>query len=147
MALRFTRLRKKRKRKDIDWQDAPEITLRVQELIELSGLGHFRPNRIICYRSTNAKTRAYARIWGLSRIWQQALNLQPAYVIEVISEKFDKLPSRDQDMVLIHELLHIPKTFSGALVPHHDHGGVNEDRVREIYKNIKNLRNYKTGYS
>lgn len=140
MALRFTRLRKKGKRKDIDWQDAPEITLRVQELIELSELNHIRPNRIICYRSINAKTRAYARIWGLSRIWQQALDLQPAYVIEVISEKFDKLPSREQDMILIHELLHIPKTFSGALVPHHDHGGVNEDRVREIYRNIQNAK-------
>lgn len=140
MALRFTRLRKKGGRKDIDWQDAPEITLRVQELIELSELNHIRANRIICYRSTNAKTRAYARIWGLSRIWQQALDLQPAYVIEVISEKFDKLPLREQDMILIHELLHIPKTFSGALVPHHDHGGVNEDRVRQIYRNIQNAK-------
>lgn len=144
MALRllksFKRRRRHRKKGELEWVDAPEITQWVQELIELAELSHIKPQRVICYRSTNANTRAYARIWGLSRIWQQALGLEPAYVIEVISEKFDSLPMEQKNMVLIHELLHIPRTFSGALVPHHNHGGVNDDRVREIYQNIKNLR-------
>lgn len=91
---------------------------------------------MICYRSFGAKTRACARIWGLGRIWQQALDLTPAYVIEVIDEKFSKLTGRQKDHVLIHELLHIPKTFSGALVPHKDHGGVNDRVVHELYARL-----------
>ena len=78
-----------------------------------------------------------ARVWGLGRIWQQALDLSPAYIIEVISEKFDRLAEKEQDVILIHELLHIPKTFSGALVPHRRRGGVNDRIVREIYLRIK----------
>lgn len=131
--------RSKRSRKSIDWKEAPEVTRRVRELVKLSGLNHIRTKRVICFRSENAKTRAYARIWGFPRIWQQALRLEPAYVIEVISEKFDRLSQKDQDMILIHEFLHIPRTFSGALVPHHDRGGVNKDRVREIYRNFRKV--------
>ncbi|MBI2007338.1 MAG: metallopeptidase [Candidatus Blackburnbacteria bacterium] len=121
----------------MEWVEDRGIEKRVRELGNAGKLEHVNPARVFCFRSLGAKTRAYARIWGLPRIFQQALGIQPAYVIEVISEKFDKLPQEKQDMVLIHELLHIPRTFSGALVPHHDRGGVNEDRVREIYKNLK----------
>jgi predicted metallopeptidase len=68
-------------------------------------------------------------------VWQQTLGLEPAYILEVIAEKFNKLSQSDQDKVLIHELLHIPKNFSGALVPHKHKGGVNERTVHQIYKN------------
>ena len=47
-----------------------------------------------------------------------ALGIPPHYVIEVLSEKFDRMSDDDQIRVLIHEILHIPKNFSGALVPH-----------------------------
>lgn len=123
--------------KSVEWVGDSEIEFRIRDLVEQCNLEHVRNTRVFCYRSWGAKTRAYARIWGLGRIWQQALGLEPAYVIEVISEKFDKLSEKDQDMVLIHELLHIPKTFSGALLPHRHRGGVNEDWVREIYARVK----------
>lgn len=144
MAPRFIKLgsrsrKSRRSRKGIEWVEDKKIEKRVRELSDGGRLDHINPARVFCFRSRGAKTRAYARIWGLSRIFQQALAIGPAYVIEVISEKFDKLPSDKQDMVLIHELLHIPKTFSGALVPHHDRGGVNEDRVREIYRNLRKV--------
>lgn len=137
--LKASKVPKVSKARGIEWVEDKEIEKRVRELGSAGRLEHINPLRVFCFRSWGAKTRAYARIWGLSRIFQQALGIEPAYVIEVISEKFDKLPFREQDMVLIHELLHIPRTFSGALVPHHDRGGVNEDRVREIYRNIKNV--------
>jgi len=74
--------------------------------------------RLFFYRSTGSKARAYARTWGLPKLWQNTLGIGPAYIIEVISKYFDKLPLHDQDKVLLHEISHIPKNFSGALVPH-----------------------------
>ena len=58
------------------------------------------------------------RSWGLSRVWQIAIRLEAAYIIEVISEKFDSASDIEKDKVLLHELTHIPKNFSGALMPH-----------------------------
>lgn len=79
---------------------------------------HVSTPQIICFRSYGSSSRAIARIWSLPRIWQIGLNLKPHYCIEVISERFDKLSHEEQQKTLIHELMHIPKTFSGALVPH-----------------------------
>lgn len=69
-------------------------------------------------RSFGSSSKAIARIWGLPRVWQIVLDLKPQYVVEIISEKFDKMSVDQQNRVLIHELAHIPKTFSGALIPH-----------------------------
>jgi predicted metallopeptidase len=109
---------KRKSSKPIDWVDAPDIKLRIVYLVSTINLDWVDTNKIKCFRSTNANTRAYARIWGLSRIWQQALNIPPSYVIEVISEKFDRLNEEEQDKILLHEIAHIPKNFSGSLVPH-----------------------------
>ncbi len=46
------------------------------------------------------------------------LKIKPQYIIEVIAERFDRLDPGEQEKTLIHELTHIPKTFSGALVAH-----------------------------
>lgn len=122
------------------WGSAPDIKKRIKSLVLGGRLEHIKGTRVFCFRSTGTKTRAYARIWGLGRIWQQALDLSPAYVIEVISERFDRLAEKEQDMVLVHELLHIPKTFSGALVPHRHKGGVNDKAVREVYLRVKQVK-------
>src|SRR3989344_5313499 len=138
--LRFPKVRKARrvkKREQLLWLDSAELEKRISNLIISCKFTHINPERVYCYVSTGAKTRAYARIWGLGRIFQQALKIEPAYVIEVISEKFEKCSLEQQDMILIHELLHIPKSFSGALVPHKHKGGVNDRTVREVYYQMK----------
>jgi len=137
--LRFPKVRKARrvkKREQLLWLDSAELEKRISNLIISCKFTHINPERVYCYVSTGAKTRAYARIWGLGRIFQQALKIEPAYVIEAVSEKFDRLTSEQQEMVIIHELLHIPKSFSGALVPHRHKGGVNDKVVREVYVNM-----------
>ena len=102
----------------VDWQTAPDIFAQIKRIVQKLNLWHIDPHKIFCFRSKYSQTRARARIWSLPRIWQQALNINPYYIIEVISERFDRLSVSDQKRVLIHELMHIPKTFSGSLVPH-----------------------------
>lgn len=108
----------KRKSKKLDWQEAPDIEERVGKILQGLEANWVNEKRVFCFRSFNSKARAHARIWGLSRIFQKALSTEPAYVIEVISERFDNLSKKEQDKVLIHEIAHIPKTFSGSLLPH-----------------------------
>ncbi len=119
-----------RKYSKLEWHEAYDIELRIKELINLLGLDWLNSSAIHCVRSENANTRAIARIWGLGRVWQITLNLKPAYVLEVISERFDGLPDEEKDKVLLHELVHIPRNFSGALLPHKRHGkGSFHDRL------------------
>lgn len=97
---------------------APEINTEISRIVVALGLSFIKSEKIVTFRSYGSKSRAVARIWSLPRIWQIALNAEAHYCIEVISERFDKLSEGDQEKVLIHELLHVPKNFSGALLPH-----------------------------
>jgi len=102
----------------MDVETAADVQELMDDIVRTLGLGHINEFRIICMRSHNAKAYAYARIWNLPDIWQKALEVKAFYVIEVLSEKFDVLSETDKRKVIIHELLHIPKTFSGALLGH-----------------------------
>lgn len=119
------------------WQRDPELQSLTDTIVKQLGFSHVQPDRLFCYRSYESKARAYARIWSFPKIFQEALDVEPAYVIEFLSEKFDKLSYEDQKKVVIHELLHIPKNFSGALLPH-SHGNKRIDReVERLYKMMK----------
>lgn len=110
--------RKKKPWVKVDWTKAEDVQERVALLVEKLDLEWVDIERIYCFRSSTSKARAYARIWGLSKIWQLALGEKPAYAIEVLAQHFDHLPDRKKDEVLLHELTHIPKNFSGSLMPH-----------------------------
>lgn len=97
---------------------APELESDIKRIAVSLGFDHLVIENIHCFRSYGSTSRAIARIWSLPRIWQMGLNTPPAYCLEVISEHFDRLDEVNKDKVLIHELLHIPKNFSGALLPH-----------------------------
>ncbi len=98
----------------------PAIKAVIDEIITVlpEYYGHIDPSRLYVYRSYNTRSGALARIHGLPRIWQLALGAKPSYIIEIISENFDCLDCNGKIKTLIHELLHIPKTFSGGLRPH-----------------------------
>jgi predicted metallopeptidase len=53
-------------------------------------------------------------------VWQKSLDIKTHYTIEVISEHFDDLPTAEKEKVIIHELLHIPKSFGGGFRHHGD---------------------------
>jgi predicted metallopeptidase len=130
----------------IIWSDAPEIKKRVKKLIKLLKLDWMENSRIYCVRSKRSKTRAHARIWGLSKIWQKTLNTKPAYIIEVVSERFDNLDIANQDNILIHELAHIPKNFSGSLLPHIRARGKRNfrDRIDRLVKEYRRVQKHNT---
>lgn len=125
------------KRKKLEW----EIDQSAQTLVEyFAGTEHFshiRPERIFCYKTTGSKARAYARTWMMPKIFQQALGIEPAYVIECLTEHFDKLSDDQKKKVIIHELLHIPKNFSGSLVPHKRGVKSINSEVKRISKLLK----------
>jgi len=136
---RYTRFKKSRIKK-IDWVSAPDIQQRINRLVTSLGLSWVKKSQVYGFRSTNSKTRACARIWGLPRIWQKALKQNPGYIIEVISEKFDKIKESEKEKVLLHELCHIPKTFSGALFPHRRKGTGNfQDKLRKMMENYRKI--------
>jgi len=118
---------------------APDIKKKINSIQKKLQLPHIKPKQIVCFRSTGSTARARARIWAFPRIWQMALKLPPYYCIEVISEKFDHLRENDQTRVLIHELMHIPKNFSGALLPHRGRAkiGINFRTVEQLFKLFK----------
>lgn len=121
----------------MDFQKAPDIQKRIASLAEKLSFFHLDPKKIVAFRSFGSKSRARARIWGFPRIWQKALKVEPHYCLEVLAEKFDKLKQEDQDQVLIHELLHIPKNFSGALLSHRGKGRKIDGRtVERLFKKI-----------
>jgi predicted metallopeptidase len=122
----------------MDVQKDEQIQGMVDDIIQTLESSHLNAHRIICMRSHNTTARAYARIWNLPDIWQKALDVGTFYVIEVLSGHFDKLSKDEQEKVLIHELLHIPKTFSGALLAHgHPTAPVNERTASKLWKEYR----------
>ncbi|OGH16708.1 MAG: hypothetical protein A3C30_01040 [Candidatus Levybacteria bacterium RIFCSPHIGHO2_02_FULL_40_18] len=119
------------------WQRDGKIQKELRKLVRHLSFDHVRPTQVHAFRTYGSKARAYARIWAFPKIFQEVLNVQPAYVIEVLSEKFDKLSEDNKTKVLIHELLHIPKNFSGSLLPHRGRGRRLDKEVERLYKMYK----------
>ncbi len=90
---------------------------RLRRIARALGLWYVDPARIRCVRVKGSRANALARIWGLPQVFQDALGLAAYYVVEFMVPAFDRLPRAEQDRVIIHELLHIPRTFSGGIRP------------------------------
>lgn len=93
---------------------------------------HVKVDRIKCFRSygTGSK-RTIARCHALGKLMQKALEVEPFYCLEFLSERFDKLSFKEQTKVIIHELMHIPFSFGGGF-KHHD--VVTNENVNRAYE-------------
>lgn len=117
----------------IQYYEAPDIRSRIEDIINILKFDHIDLDNIHCIRSRGSKSRkTIARIHGLGRIWQEALSMNPVYIIEVIHEKFDYYPPETQDRTLIHELMHIPHTAKGGF--RHHKNFVTDEKVDIWYK-------------
>jgi len=122
----------------VQYKKAPEIKRQIRVLIKELKFTHIKPNQIHCIRSFDAKTRAVARNEGMAKIFHEVVGIEPNYIIEVNAKRFDKLSDRDKVKTLIHELMHIPKTFSGALLSHRGrYHRINEREVERILRSLK----------
>lgn len=123
----------------VKWEPAPDIKSMIQRIVLTLDMEHIDADRIFTLRSYKSTTNAIARIWELSRPWRICLEIEPHYIIEVVSEEFDKLPDEEKEKTIIHELLHIPKKFSGSLVPHNCFGKerVGDRTVNKLHKEFK----------
>lgn len=121
----------------MEWNKSEEIKKDIKGIIKVLGFKHIDSSRIFCFKTKGSKSRSYARIWSMPKIFQTALNIKPAYVIEVLSRHFDKLDTDTKKKVLIHELLHIPKNFSGALLPHRSRNRHLGTLVNKLFKEYK----------
>lgn len=125
-------MRRKKKYTKVDWEQAPDIRGRLLHLIEKLDLTWIDTKKLYAVRSSGSSARAYARIWGMSRVWQVSADLPPIYTVEVVSQYYDNLPERKKDEILLHELAHIPKNFSGALVAHNHVKGGFHDKLKQM---------------
>jgi predicted metallopeptidase len=123
----------------LEYVNAPDVKRLANEIIDSLDLFHIVPQFVYCYRSKGSKSRrTVARIHGLGKIWQEALLKPPAYVIEVISELYDSLSEEEKEKTLIHELLHIPKGFSGGFRPHK--GYIDRKQVEKLHRALLKRR-------
>jgi len=109
---------------------------KLNDIVDVLGFDQVDVSKIVCMESRGSKANAYARIWSLDKAWQIALNLEPHYIVEILAEKYNKLSDDEKEKTLIHELLHIPKKFSGNLVPHKCFGKkmMTNKKVNELHK-------------
>jgi predicted metallopeptidase len=122
----------------INYESAEDISLRVRDIVKSLNLRHVDLERVACVRSRGSRSRyIIARCHVLNRIFQKALGIRAHYIIEVVSEKFDRLDVEEQTRVLIHEILHIPKSFGGGF-KHHDY--VNRRTVERAFQTYKSTK-------
>jgi len=115
----------------IKYETAEDIMARLVDIATAINMAHVRFSGVYAFRSRGSGSRGtIARCHALSKIWQKALGIKAVYIIEVISERFDRMSREEQDKVLIHELMHIPKSFGGGFI---HHNMVNDRNVNKLY--------------
>jgi len=116
------------------YEPAPDLQIIADEISRML-YPHVKIERMKCFRSYGSSSRGtIARCHALGKLMQRAIGVQAYYALEFIHERYDKLSEEDKLKVIIHELMHIPKTFGGGF-KHHDF--VCERNINMHYKEYK----------
>ena len=100
------------------YEYAPDLQQRMEEIVRLLNMNWVDVNRVRCFRSYGSSTkRTIARCHTIGKLMQKAMNVKAWYTIEFL-EKFGRMNLSEQDKVIIHELMHIPKSFGGGFRQH-----------------------------
>lgn len=116
----------------MEYSQAPEIDEELARIIRTLEWDHVDPERVRAIRSRGTKSRRIlARCHGLPKALQTGLAIPAHYVIELVSENYDRLSDEEQTKTLIHELMHIPRIFGGGF---RNHDYVRAHRVNQLYE-------------
>ncbi|MCK5023373.1 MAG: metallopeptidase [Candidatus Aenigmarchaeota archaeon] len=122
----------------IKYERAPDIAEIAKNVVDKLGMSYIDISRVWFMRSFGSKSRyTLARIHVLPRIMQRALGIPAQYVVEIITEKYNKLSEEEQIKTIIHELMHIPKSFGGGFRHHKPY--VTRRTVELMFNQYKNL--------
>jgi len=116
------------------WHDET-WTLKAREIAVKLGLTHIDLDRISVVMSNGSTSRrTIARIHTLGKVMQLGMKCNSFYTIELLSERFSKESEEEKAKTIIHELLHIPRSFGGGFRSHRQY--VNKRTVEDAFKRL-----------
>ena len=119
------------------YENAPDLQERMAEIVSVLGMEHVNLERVKCMRGYGSSTRrTLARCHALGKLMQKAMGTKAFYAIEFL-EAFEKLSKKEQDKVIIHELMHVPMSFGGGF-RHHDF--VSDENVELLHERYESLK-------
>jgi predicted metallopeptidase len=119
------------------YEFSPDLQVKALEMAKIL-FPYIKMDYVKCLRSYGTSSRGtIARCHALGKLMQKAMGLKAFYALEFLSERFDKLSKEEQEKVIIHELMHIPKSFGGGF-KHHDF--VTDKNVNKMYEQYLNLK-------
>lgn len=122
------------------YEFASEIQAKAEEISRIL-FPHIKIENLKCFRSSGSSSRrTIARCHALSKILQKTINTKAFYALEFLSERFDELDEDEKTKVIIHELMHIPKSFGGGF-KHHDF--VCNKNINKFFKEYKKEKDNK----
>lgn len=119
------------------YEYAPDLKERMIEIVKTLEMEHVDLERVECLRSRGSSSkRTIARCHTIGKLMQKAMKVKAFYAIEFL-ERFEKLSKKEQDKVIIHELMHIPQTFGGGFRQHDFVCEENVEIMHEKYESMK----------
>ncbi|PIN88983.1 metallopeptidase [Candidatus Pacearchaeota archaeon CG10_big_fil_rev_8_21_14_0_10_34_76] len=119
------------------YEYAPDLQERMKEIISVLEMNHIDVERVQCLRSFGSSTRrTIARCHTIGKVMQLAMKTKAHYAIEFL-ELFERMSREEQDKVIIHELMHIPKTFGGGFRQHDFVCDKNVEIMHEMFRSLK----------
>lgn len=116
---------------------ADDLQERMKEIVDALDMQHIDLSRVRCLRSKGSSSRrTIARCHTIGKLMQKAMGVRAHYAIEFL-EPFEKMSKKEQDKVIIHELMHIPKTFGGGFRQHDFVCDKNVDIMYEKFASLK----------
>jgi predicted metallopeptidase len=123
----------------IRYELAPDIEKELHQIARSLKMDHIDLTRVRGVRSYGSTGKGViARCHALAKVMQLALDTPAHYVVEILSENYERLSPQARIKILIHELMHIPETFGGGFRMHRDH--VTHRNVEKMYKQYINSR-------